>query len=152
MLQQSPTYQISNPSLIFCPIFCIASPPYLVEEVVRRLITHVNINKKHRICMLFAFVLFVIVLVILIVEKKNDLSFLIKKFHRETCFYHNVVVLGIVNQTYNTTLYYKELKYCWFDVKQQSINQSIIYFNSIFHLSLISQYNTGTIFFFIKST
>jgi predicted PurR-regulated permease PerM len=66
-------------------VFRIASPPYLVEEVVRRLITHVNINKKHRICMLFAFVLFVIVLVILIVEKKNDLSFLIKKFHRETC-------------------------------------------------------------------
>ena len=47
-------------------------------------------------CILFAFVLFVIVLVILIVKKKNDLSFLITNFHRETVFYHNIVALGIV--------------------------------------------------------
>ena len=59
---------------------------------MRRLINHVNINKKRRMCILFTFVLFVIVLVILIVEKKNDLSFLITNFHRETFFYHNVVV------------------------------------------------------------
>ena len=44
LLQQAPTYQIL--SLTFRPNFCIPSLPCLVQEVVCKLIEHVNINKK----------------------------------------------------------------------------------------------------------
>jgi hypothetical protein len=49
-------------SLTFRPNFCNSSHPYLLQEVVHRLIKHVDINKKHRIRRVFPFVLLDIVL------------------------------------------------------------------------------------------
>jgi hypothetical protein len=50
LLQQAPTYQISYPSLTFCPNFCIANHPCLLLEVVHQIIKHFNINNKHWVC------------------------------------------------------------------------------------------------------
>ena len=86
LLQQAPTYQIIYPSLTFRPNFCIPSPPFLVQEVMHRLIKHVNINKKCRVCTFFPFILLVIVILTFLHRWKEEwfIFLLIPNLHRET--------------------------------------------------------------------
>ena len=78
LLQQAPTYQKLYPSLTFLHNFCIPSPPYLAQEVAPRLIKHVNINIKRRVCTFYQF---------------------IGNCYIQKHFFHNVVALGIVRCT-----------------------------------------------------
>jgi hypothetical protein len=103
-------WPISYPSLIFHSNFCILSLPYLVQEVMHRLIKHVNVNKKHRVCTFFSSFYWCKNFEITRTIKKkgknvHTLCFLltltcfISLCRIEKHFFHNVVAIEIVRCT-----------------------------------------------------
>ena len=70
-VQQAPDYQIS-----YSPQFWIQSLTHLIQAVMRRLIKHVNINKKRTHVHFFhSFYLLLFLIFFYMNEKKNDLFF-----------------------------------------------------------------------------